>query len=187
MATFHSRRLPHIHAIGQPVFITWRLFGSLPPSRPFPEATTHGQAFVTLDRLLDTAQTGPLYLGRPDIAKMVVETLWYHNRRLEHYQLHSYVVMPNHVHLLITPCVPVSKVMQSLKRFTARQGNRILGLTGQPFWQDESRDRLVRGVGEFDRIVRYIEGNPVGAGLAATPEGFPWSSAGPIDNPPKAD
>jgi REP element-mobilizing transposase RayT len=70
----------------------------------------------------------------------------------------------------MTPLVAVSSVMQSLKRFTAREGNRILGLTGRPFWQDESYDRLARNDTEFERITRYIETNPVKAGLAATPE-----------------
>jgi putative transposase len=92
--------------------------------------------------------------------------------------------MPNHVHLLITPLAAVSKVMQSLKRFTAREGNRILGRTGQPFWQDESYDRLVRNDTEFEQIDRYIEVNPV-AGLAATPAEYAWSSAKPIDNRPQ--
>lgn len=105
---------------------------------------------------------------------MIVEAIQYHGRQLGHYQLHSYVVMPNHVHLLITPEVPVPKVMQSLKRFTAREGNRLLGLTGQPFWQDESYDRLVRDQKEFGRIARYIEMNPEHAGLATTPGKFPW-------------
>lgn len=77
--------------------------------------------------------------------------------------------------------------MQSLKRFTAREGNRIVGLTGQPFWQDESYDRLVRNEREFERAVHYIESNPVTASLAATPEEFPWSSARPIDNRPRVD
>jgi hypothetical protein len=86
--------------------------------------------------------------------------------------------MPNHVHLLMTPLVEVSKVMQSLKRFTAREGNRILSLTGQPFWQDESYDRLVRNQIEFARRAHYIEMNPVNAGLASAPEDFRWSSAG---------
>jgi putative transposase len=99
--------------------------------------------------------------------------------------LHCYVVMGNHVHLLITPRVPVSKLMQSLKRVTAREGNRILGITGRPFWQDESYDRIVRDETEFRRIGRYIEMNPVSAGMAATPEEFPWSSARPIDNRPQ--
>ena len=92
--------------------------------------------------------------------------------------------MPNHVHLLMTPLLAVSKVMQSLKRFTAREGNRIRGVGGRPFWQDESYDRLVRNDTEFARITHYIETNPVKAGLAATPEEFRWSSARPIDNRP---
>jgi hypothetical protein len=87
-------------------------------------------------------------------------------------------------HLLITPQVEISRLTQSLKRFTARQGNKILGLTGQSFWQDESFDRLVRDDEEFQRITRYIEMNPVNAGLVAKPENYPWSSAGPIDNRP---
>ena len=58
----------------------------------------------------------------------------------------------------------------------------MLGLTGQPFWQDESYDRLVRNDLEFERIVNYIERNPVTAGLVLTPEEFPWSSARPIAN-----
>lgn len=130
-----------------------------------------------MDRILDSVSTGPLFLRRPEIAKVVVDALHYRDRHLRHYQLHSYVVMPNHVHLLITPLVEVSKLMQSLKRFTARAGNRILGLTGQPFWQDESYDRLVRNQTELARITHSIEMNPVKAGLAATLEEFPWSSA----------
>jgi REP element-mobilizing transposase RayT len=97
------------------------------------------------------------------------------------YKLHAYVVMPNHVHLLFTPMVDVSKLMQSLKRFTAFEGNRMLGISG-PFWQHESYDHLVRNEVEFRRITRYIENNPVKAGLVAAPEEFPWSSAMPIGN-----
>jgi REP element-mobilizing transposase RayT len=95
--------------------------------------------------------------------------------------------MPNHVHLLMTPLADVSKTVQSLKRFTAKEANRILGLTGQPFWQDESYDRLVRNGTEFQRIKNYIEMNPVKCGLVSTPEEFLWSSARPIDNRPQID
>ncbi|HSU60639.1 MAG TPA: transposase [Bryobacteraceae bacterium] len=105
----------------------------------------------------------------------------FYRRRLPHYHSigHPMFLMPNHVHLLITPLVPVPQVMQSLKRFTATQANRILARSGQPFWQDESYDRLIRSDREFRNIARYIETNPVGAGLAAAPEEFPWSSAKP--------
>ena len=159
------------------MFLTWRLHGSLPENRRFPERTTTGQAFVAMDRLLDRATTGPLLLRMPEIANLVLDSIRYRQSHLYHYDLHSWVVMPNHVHLLITPLIPVSKLMQSLKRFTATQANRILQRTGTPFWQDESYDRLVRDGREFDRIARYIEMNPVTAGLAATPGDFPWSSA----------
>jgi REP element-mobilizing transposase RayT len=76
--------------------------------------------------------------------------------------------------------------MQSLKRFTAREGNRMLGLTGRPFWQEESYDRVVRDETEFLRIARYIEMNPVKAGLVTAPEEFLWSSGRPIANRPQA-
>ncbi len=184
MTTFHTRRLPHYHSVGQPLFLTWRLQGSLPATRSFPSVTNSGKAFLAMDRILDNARTGPLYLRCPEIANMVVEAIHYRDQHLEHYHLHRYVVMRNHVHLLITPRVKVSRLMQSLKRFTAREGNRILGLTGQSFWQDESYDRLVRDETEFERIASYIEMIPVNAGLATSPEEFPWSSARPIANRP---
>ena len=136
-----------------------------------------------MDRLLDGMCTGPLFLRMPAVAKMVMDAIHYRDQRS--YHLHAFVVMPNHVHLLITPMEAVSKVMQSLNRFTAREGNRMLRLTGQPFWQDESYDRLVRNNTEFERICHYIESNPVTAGMAATPGEFPWSSARRVANPPQ--
>jgi REP element-mobilizing transposase RayT len=62
--------------------------------------------------------------------------------------------MPNHVHILITPRLPVAEIMQSLKRLSARQANRMLGLTGSPFWHDESYVPAVRNHEEFERIAR---------------------------------
>jgi REP element-mobilizing transposase RayT len=167
------------------MFVTWRLHGSLPAHRNFPEMPNSGRAFLALDQLLDRGSTGPLHLARPEIASMVVEAIRFREGTLAHYRLHSWVVMANHVHLLITPLVEVSQIMQSLKRFTARAANRLLCSTGQAFWQEESFDRLVRGEAEFARITRYIEMNPVKAGLVETPEDFRWSSARPIDNRPQ--
>jgi putative transposase len=106
---------------------------------------------------------------------MVVEAI--QHRDTTDYDLHNYVVMANHVHILITPHKPVSTLMRSLKRFTARQANRILSTTGYSFWQDESYDRLVRDTKEFSRIAHYIEMNPVRAGLVSTPADFQWSGA----------
>ena len=130
-----------------------------------------------MDLLLAEARTGPVHLLRPEIARQVADAIRYHAHTLGHYHLHSYVVMPNHVHMLVTPSVPASVLTNSLKRFTAREANRKLGLTGKPFWQDESYDHLVRDEAEFQRIARYIEWNPLKGGLVAAPEEFPWSSA----------
>ena len=138
-----------------------------------------GQAFVHLDRLLDRhigpCSAGPLYLQMPEIAQLVLSRILAGDPA--DYVLHAYVVMPNHVHMLITPLSNVSSLMHRLKGATAREANRQLGRSGTPFWQRESYDRLVRDAREFRRIGNYIVQNPVRAGLSASPEAFRWSSA----------
>lgn len=67
--------------------------------------------------------------------------------------------------------------MQRTKGPTARWAKELLGRVGKPFWQEEYFDRLVRSAAEFKQIRRYIELNPVKAGLVAHPWEFPWSSA----------
>jgi REP element-mobilizing transposase RayT len=181
---FHERRLPHYYSVGHPIFVTWRLFNSLPANRVFPAATTSGRVFVAMDQLLDNVRTGPLHLRRPEFAEMMVEAIRYREREGQ-FALHNFVVMANHVHLLITPRIELPKLTQSLKRATVREGNRLLATTGQPFWQDESYDRWVRDAEEFERIARYIENNPVNAGLCASPEDYRWSSGRPSATRPQ--
>lgn len=177
-AITRRRRLPHIDAIGQPVFVTFRLHGSLPPGRAFPAPNlTSGEAFLAMDRLLDQARSGPMFLKQPTIAELVVKSIDC-GAELEHYEIHAWVIMPNHVHLLLTPCVSLSKLLGSLKSTTAKRANLLLCQTSHPFWQDESYDHLVRNDDEFRRVQRYIENNPVRAGLVATAEEYRWSSIG---------
>lgn len=85
--------------------------------------------------------------------------------------------MANHVHLLLTPKVELRRITRSLKGVTARQANQTLHRAGKPFWQDESFDHWVRNEVEFVQIRRYIEQNPVTAGLVERPEDWRWSSA----------
>jgi len=173
-----GRRLPHLYVIGQPLFVTFRLRNSLPEHRGFPPSNlTSGEAFVTMDRLLDQARCGPTFLRQPDVAQQVLTSIEC-GTEIGHYQMHAWVIMPNHVHLLLTPRVNVSKLLGSLKTSAAKRANLLLGRTGQPFWQDESYDHLIRNGDEFRRVRRYIESNPVSACLAARPEEYPWSSAG---------
>jgi hypothetical protein len=149
----YERRLPHWNVVGRSLFVTFRLHDSLPVNRVFPPSElTTGKAFVAMDRILDRAATGARYLAIPEIAALVVSAIGDADRRLLRYKLHSFVVMPNHVHLLVTPNVQATRWLGPLKGFTAYQANRILGRTGQPFWQREGYDHLVRSDEEFARI-----------------------------------
>ena len=129
-----------------------------------------------MDRLLDLAEAGPRWLANAGAAEIVENALWDGQKTLLRYELHAFVVMPNHVHMLATGRVATATWLRSLKGFTASKANQALGLTG-PFWQHESYDHLVRNTAEFERIRAYIENNPVRAGLAVSSEQFRWSSA----------
>jgi REP element-mobilizing transposase RayT len=170
---FSRRRLPHLYAIGQPLFVTFRLHDTLPLSRKF-HGLPSGKAFVCMDRLLDEERAGPSYMRIPAVAEAVVASI--RGSVPDDYLLHSWVVMPNHVHLLITPKIEASVALRRVKGVSAREANRLLGVTGRPFWQDESYDHLVRNEVEFERIGSYILRNPVRAGLARSEREYRWSS-----------
>jgi len=173
------RRLPHVAPQGKWLFVTWHLHGSLPHGvYPPPDKASSGRAFVWMDRYLDHASTGPLYLRQPPIARIVIGSLL-RGVELGHYDFAGFVVMANHVHVLLDPKISPSRLLQSLKGFTAREANRMLGRTGETFWQAESFDHWVRNEQEYLRIVAYIENNPVKAGLVGHAEDYPWSSANP--------
>jgi hypothetical protein len=73
--------------------------------------------------------------------------------------------MPDHVHAIFEPFDELSTIMRWLKGRTARKSNRIIGREGQPFWQDESFDHWIRSDAEFQKLVQYVENNPVRSGL----------------------
>jgi REP element-mobilizing transposase RayT len=174
---YYERRLPHWHPDRAAIFITWRLHGSLQRSvKPAPRQPS-GKAFVAMDRELAAATSGPCWLSDERIARCVLDSLRFGEESLGLYRLHSWVLMSNHVHILVEPTVALPRITRSIKSFSARSANQILGRTGEPFWQDESYDHWVRDQREFGKIVQYIEFNPVAAGLVARPEDWQWSSA----------
>jgi putative DNA methylase len=75
-----------------------------------------------------------MFLQQPEIAEMVVEAIREGDRRFQRYDLHSFVVMPNHVHLLVTSRVSLAQWMRSLKGFTGHQALELLNHSGA-FWQ----------------------------------------------------
>jgi len=105
--------------------------------------------------------------------------------------------MPNHLHVVFTPILnqfdefltpnnksssrtipAVTKIMQDLKKYTAREANKILQREGD-FWQHESYDHVVRNVDELNKIVKYVLNNPVKAGLCKTSDDWVWSYYNP--------
>ena len=91
--------------------------------------------------------------------------------------MHSFVVMPNHIHLLLT--VPegltLERVVQFIKGGFSHQAGKLIG-SGGPVWQKSFVDRRVRDISEFERFKSYIEQNPARAGLAEAAEAYSYSS-----------
>ena len=177
-ASFYRRNLPHWQPDESAIFVTWRLWGSLP--KGFAERLRKWnddpqKQFLKADGMLDTVSAGPLWLKNPEIAG-IVERAIHRGAELGHYSLRAYVIMPNHVHVLLEPLVPLQRLTGGMKA-SAREANLRLGRTGKPFWQDESFDHWIRGAEQFDRTRVYIENNPVKARLCARPENWLWSSA----------
>jgi putative transposase len=93
------------------------------------------------------------------------------------FQMNAYVLMANHVHVLIEPRSSLAQITKLIKGRSARAANLILSRMNTRFLQDESFDRWIRTPEEWQRIRAYIENNPVKAGLVQNPQDWPWSSA----------
>ena len=150
--------------------------------------------FVKFEDYLHQAKFGPHWLREDAIAKIIADSL--HHFDNERYFLHSYCVMSNHVHVALSPFVSsenlveeksssghtiftttsptLAKIMHSLKSFTAKEANKVLGRTGG-FWEHESYDHYVRDETEYERIVKYILQNPVKAKLVENWQDWRWS------------
>jgi putative DNA methylase len=176
--SYYVRHLPHWHPDSACFFITWRLYQSLPREVLRGRAAEGaGRAFAALDRYLDTATSGPLWLKDERVADCVAQVLRLGGKDWGLYELRAWVVMPNHVHALLHPHRRLAEVMCTIKSASARCANQILRRVGEAFWQDESFDRWVRNADERERTVRYIEHNPVKAGLVHAADEWRWSSA----------
>jgi putative transposase len=92
--------------------------------------------------------------------------------------IHAYVLMPNHVHLLVTPGLEggVSRMMQYLGRHYVQYINKAYGRSGT-LWEHRFHASVVETETFLLTLQRYIELNPVRAGIVKTPEQYKWSSA----------
>lgn len=115
----------------------------------------------------------------PPDARSIVLDCYLHNHKTR-YVLDVAVVMPDHVHMILTPCmdrtkgtaVPISSITKVLKGYSAFRINREFGRAGS-LWQDETYDHVIRG-GEMAEMFRYVLLNPVRKGLVSASEKYEW-------------
>lgn len=213
---FYHRNLPHYQPIGYTLFITFRLHNSLPihvieklkdeykthvknisaynskkeKQKRYSEGKWH--YFEKFDSNLDLYPNNN-WLNDERLARLVYDSILYRDNK--EYDLISFTIMPNHVHLVLSLIKRADyslknnnieemigkkqtdsslyKIMQSLKWYTAKECNKILNRTGQ-FWQHESYDHVVRNEEELNRIIEYVQNNPVKAGLVEKQEDWKW-------------
>ncbi len=191
------RKLPHWSQAGTVAFITWRLHDSLPRPliERFLNDRKHWLSLHHIDvtqpgwraklaslqdyqlheyhrRFTDRwhleldAGHGEAFLRRPDLAAVVADSLQFFDG--DRYELHDFVVMPNHVHVLAVfpDHEAMTRQCESWKRFTGTQINKMLDRKGR-FWQQDSYDHLVRHQEQYVRLSEYIVENPVKARLRA--------------------
>ena len=181
-----KNRLPHWQQDGACYFVTWRLADSIPKekldqhyhekerwlrSHPKPwdsetESEFHRCFSGQLDRWMDAGH-GACLLNKEPNAALVEEAL--HFFEGERTNMLSFVVMPNHVHALfvLNPDWKLESMIKSWKGASARSINRLEHRTGEPLWQKDYFDRIVRDQKHYRNCVRYIRGNPEKAQLRA--------------------
>lgn len=135
------------------------------------------QRFLFYEEILDSATNGPRWLADPRVAKAWQDALmFFHGKR---YVVICSTVMSNHVHFIFTDLTyPIGKIMGSIKGFSAKSSNRILGREGQ-FWQREFFDRLIRNESDLRSKIRYVLNNPVKAGIVSHWEDFEFNYLNP--------
>jgi len=179
-----GNRLPHWDQQSGTFFITYRLVDSIPRERlesyqlerkqwdevhgPRPwsleiERSFHRQFTRRFERWLDHGD-GECLLRDPEHAAIVAEALAHFEG--ERSRLHAWVIMPNHVHVLVSLVgdTALADLLRTWKGFTARRINERRGRAGS-IWQKSYFDRLVRDWEHFARCARYIRNNPTNAHL----------------------
>ena len=176
--------LPHFDGEETTQFVTFRLGDALPEGKlatwrtelaSRPRGRAEAELRKRVERYLDGGE-GRAVTRQPRPATIVEGVLRHRDR--EQYDLHAWVVMPNHVHVLFTPRegFELPAIVQAWKSVSARRTNRVLASRGR-LWQEDYFDRFIRNARHFHEVVGYIEWNPVDAGLCECPEEWPFGSA----------
>jgi len=107
-------------------------------------------------------------------SKTLLEQVIEKTRRSHNFSLHAYVLMPEHIHLLLSE--PANYTLASALRVIKGESSKLLKCSRTHFWQTRYYDFNVFTTGKFVEKVRYIHRNPVTRGLVTKPEDYRWSS-----------
>lgn len=170
--------LPHMHQNETLQYVTFRLADSLPKSRCqdlydraklFKKA--HPEPWNRTIRMLYWKEFGPeqqryldkgygeCWLKFPECRQILIDAIAYKDNM--DYVIDSYVIMPNHVHMLFQPLgdKKTEVILHSIKSFSAHEINKLVGRTGR-LWMKESFDRMIRDEDDHKRKYLYILDNP---------------------------
>ena len=189
---YYIRKLPHFQPEGAIFAITFRLAFSLPHTikeklkeekKEFDRVSSsltgpklqvyidefERKYFEEFDNFLDKYSKSPTWLSIDTVANEVVNSIHYLEKQL--YDLHAYSIMPNHVHMIFQPIKDkneefhsLSRIMYSMKRYTATSCNKLLKRKGQ-FWHHENYDHFIRDDKDLAYQLNYLFHNPVKARL----------------------
>jgi len=107
-------------------------------------------------------------------AKLLIDTLYHY--RASAYLLHEFVVMPDHIHVLMTPQTSLEKAVQFIKGGFSFRAKKELG-SNMEVWQKGFQDHRIRDANDYAAHIVYIHDNPVKERLCEHPEEYPYSSA----------
>ncbi len=174
---------PHFDAGELAQCVTFRLDGTLPQEKldlwkqELRERRLSDEDYhERIEEHLDSGM-GHCWLRDTRVARLIESALLHFDR--QRYDLAGWVIMPNHVHVLIIPHLShrLPDILHSWKSFTSKEANKLIGRSGT-FWQDDFFDRYIRDEEDWNRTLTYIADNPVRAGLCQRAEQWPWSHVG---------
>jgi REP element-mobilizing transposase RayT len=135
--------------------------------------------FEKFDDFLSKYKLSPDWLSNDSIANIVQQSIHFYNKKM--YHLFAYCIMPNHVHLILQPLenengsfFSISKIMYSIKRFSATNSNKVLNRQGA-FWHHENYDHVIRDTTDFHYQINYLLSNPDKANLVDAIEKWKYS------------
>lgn len=148
-----------------------------PRKHSFSTHKTEADKLLALLDKYEDAGYGSCVLKNDNVARIVHDAIFfYHGKK---YNVISWCIMPNHVHVLIEVMknISLSSILHSWRSFSSNEINKLLNRSGR-LWMPEYFDRFIRDNDHFNNVIDYIHNNPVKAGLVKEATDYKWSSAG---------